>query len=91
MKTPHKSLSHFDETPGQFWTRLRNGGARKPLRTLKEMAVEFSVSVPTLSATMRHDPNAPKSIYRTGGNGRPRNTWIDPDAVRAWWKARGEK
>lgn len=90
MKIPHRTLGSPDETNVQRMAR-RKEGVRKPLRSMKEMALEFGVSVPTLSAFMRHDPNAPKSLYRTGGKHRPKNTWVDPDALRIWWKMRTNK
>jgi len=91
-KTPHKSLAKPDETAAQRWVRIRNEGARKPLRSLKELAEEFGVTRQSLHATMRHDPNSPKPQYFTGGGKRKtQNTWFDPDAVRKWWKERKEK
>lgn len=89
---PHKILSKPDETMGERGARIRNGGARKPLRSLRELADEFGISVPALSTTMRHDPNGPRPQYFTGGGKRKtQNTWFDPDDVRKWWKERKEK
>jgi hypothetical protein len=89
-KTPHKSLTVFDETLKQFGTRVRSGGTRKPLRSLRELAEEFGVKWQSLHAAMHHDPDGPKSCYSTGNKG-VKNTWFDPDAVRKWWKERKEK
>lgn len=91
VKTPHRKISTPDETLGEHWKRRRNSGARKPLRSLKEMAAEFGVSVPTLFMTMRHDQTSPKPIYSTGGSSTTKNTWVDPDLLRAWWKNREKK
>ena len=89
---PRKILSKPDETMGERGARIRNGGGRKPLRSLRELADEFGISVPALSATMRHDPNGPKARYFMGGGKRnTQNTWFDPDDVRKWWKERKEK
>ena len=89
-KTPHKSLAKPDETAAQRWVRIRDEGARKPLRSLRELAEEFGVKWQSLHATMRHDPNSPSPRYSTGHRG-VKNTWFDPDAVRKWWKERKEK
>jgi hypothetical protein len=89
-KTPRISLTKFDETPEQFGRRVRSGGARKPLRSLKELAEEFGVKWQSLHATMHHDPSSPSPRYSTGHH-EVKNTWFDPDAVRKWWKERKEK
>jgi len=86
-KTPRVSLTKPDETAAQRWVRIRDEGARKPLRSLKELAEEFGVTWQSLFATMRHDPSSPRPLYSTGHHGR-KNTWFDPDAVRTWWNER---
>ena len=89
-KTPHKSLTKPDETIAEFGRRTHSGGARKPLRSLRELAEEFGVSWHSLNAAMRHDPDGPRAKYQTGNHG-VKNTWFDPDAVRKWWKERKEE
>jgi len=60
-------------------------GPRKPLRTIKEMAAEFGISRCTLAAYIGHN-NGPTAMYAAGSQyHRTRNTWYDPDALRAWW------
>lgn len=78
-----------EESPGQFWRRVRAGGGRKPLRTFKELADEFGVPVTTLAGYIGRDPTAPKLIMRTGNRNKT-VSWYDPDAMRAWWAARNE-
>lgn len=62
---------------------------RKPLRTLKELAEEFGVTPTSLKMRMRYDPEGPKPVMHTLGTGTQRNTWFDPEQVRAWWKVEG--
>ena len=81
-QTLQKSLK---ETPGQFWVRIKSGGARKPLRTIAELAEELGVPVRTLTSTFAQN-DGPKPKYRTGGGTTVKNTWYDPDEVRTWWK-----
>lgn len=77
------------ETLPQFYQRVRNGGARKPLRNLRELAEEFGVSHKTLQVKLARCKDAPKPIYSTGNQktASQRNTWYDPQEVRAWWAA----
>lgn len=77
------------ESLPQFFRRVRNGGARKPLRSLRELADEFGVPHKTLQGKLARRADAPKPVYRTGsGNAvSQQNTWYDPDEVRAWWRS----
>lgn len=72
-----------------FFQRVRNGGARKPLRSLRELAEEFGVPHKTLQAKLARCKDAPKPLYSTGYHKTTsqRNTWYDPQEVRAWWAA----
>lgn len=80
------------ESLPQFFQRVRSGGARKPLRSLRELAEEFGVAHKTLQAKLGRCKDAPRPIYSTGSSKTisPQNTWYDPDEVRAWWLARKE-
>ena len=77
------------ETLPQFYQRVRNGGARKPLRSLRELAEEFGVPHKTLQAKLARCKDAPRPLYSTGHQktASQRNTWYDPQEVRAWWAA----
>ena len=77
------------ETLSQFYQRVRYGGARKPLRNLRELAEEFGVPHKTLQAKMARCKDAPKPIYSTRDyrTSSQRNTWYDPQQVRTWWAA----
>lgn len=77
------------ETLPQFFQRVRSGGARKPLRSLRELAEEFGVPHKTLQAKLARCKNAPQPIYSTGDQktASQRNTWYDPQEVRRWWAA----
>lgn len=91
MRAEHKCVGRAiteGETLAKFFQRLRSGGGRKPLRSLKELADEFGIKPQSLKMKMQHDPEAPKPKYATGGTTTPRNTWFDPEEVRRWWKAR---
>lgn len=95
MKAKRVSISSSidkGETLPQFFQRVRNGGARKPLRSLRELADEFGVTHKTLQAKLSRCKDAPRPIFSTGDNktASQRNTWYDPQEVRAWWKARKE-
>lgn len=78
------------ESLPQFFQRVRNGGARKPLRSLRELAEEFGVARKTLQAKLARCKDAPRPIYSTGHSktASEQNTWYDPIEVRRWWKDR---
>ena len=90
MKAKHMSLSKAfkEESLAQFSQRVRSGGARKPLRSLRELAEEFGVPHKTLQAKLAWCKDAPKPLYKTGSGKTTtqQNTWYDPDEVRAWWR-----
>lgn len=88
MPTPRKRVSWMEETTKEHQERVRNYGHRPPLRTMGEMAEEFGVSARALSALVWHDPNAPKPKYRVGSHTASKSTWIEPNALRAWWEQR---
>jgi hypothetical protein len=85
--TKHVSVgtSMRDESMSEFAKRLWTGGARKPLRTISELADELGVTVRTLTATFSHH-DGPKPKFRTGAKTATTNTWYDPGEVRAWWR-----
>lgn len=87
MTTQHKTLNGTfkDESLGQLAVRIQNGGRRKPLRTLKEMSEEFGITLVSLAMLIKNR-NGPKAKYSTGLSSTKRNTWYDPDELRAWWK-----
>lgn len=73
----HFSLgAHVKLTPFQPHRRIA------PMRTLKEMANEFGVSMMTLRSQIANR-NGPKGVAR--GNDSTRNHWYDPKDMRAWW------
>lgn len=82
------SITHGETLP-QFFQRVRGGGARKPLRSLRELAEEFGVPHRTLQVKLARCKGAPKPIYSTGDQktASQRNTWYDPQEVRRWWKS----
>jgi hypothetical protein len=59
---------------------------RKPLRTLKEMAVEFGVTKQTLVGYISHH-DGPRPVFATGyfANSNSKRRWYDPDKMREWW------
>ena len=84
----YKSWKNF-ETSGQAFSRVRQNGPRKPLRTLAELADEFGVSWRTLNA-MRLSHEGPNPILKTGSQSK-RATWFDPGEMRSWWASIQEK
>ena len=82
--TISKSI-RFGENIGEFTQRIKKNGARKPQRTLKELAEEFGVTPQFLSAQLRKDKNGPRPTHATLTNSI-RNTWFRADEVRKWWK-----
>lgn len=57
---------------------------RKPLRTFRELAEEFGVSMPKLASELgKHSGPKPKIVHRHGGTHT--NAWYDPVEMRAWW------
>lgn len=95
MRAKHISISKsisYGETLGEHAVRIKSGGARKPLRNLRELAEEFGIPHKSLQALLSRTKGAPKPIYSTGGGNRsssPRNTWYEPDEVRRWYAVRG--
>lgn len=91
MRAKHMTLNKAlkVESLPQFFQRARSGGARKPLRSLRELAEEFGVPHKTLQGKLARCKNAPKPIYSTGGHktASQHNTWYDPQEVRRWWWA----
>jgi hypothetical protein len=87
------SKSFKEESLAQFSQRTRSGGARKPLRNLRELADEFGVAHKTLQAKLSLCKDAPKPRYSTGSSktSSQQNTWYDPDEVRAWWRGLSQK
>ena len=75
------------ESIGQFMQRIKNGGTRKPLRTIQELAEEFEMSAKSLVGLMTNR-NGPKPVFRTGGgkSASSRNTYYRPEEVREWFK-----
>lgn len=82
-----------EESLAGFFQRVKNGGARKPLRNVGDFADEFGVARKSLTTMLNRSLDAPKPLFKTGGGkgSSPSNTWYDPEAVRAWWKSRTEK
>lgn len=76
------------ESIGEFMQRVKNGGRRKPLISLKEMADEFGVPFKSLQGILARAKGAPKPIFSSGGqkSSTPRNTWYDPQECRKWWR-----
>jgi hypothetical protein len=58
---------------------------KKPLRSARELAEEFGVSIFKLATLIktRNGP-APKIKHRQGAI--VKNTWYDPKEIRTWWK-----
>lgn len=75
-----------EESVAQFFQRVRNGGARKPLRTIAELADELGMPARRLSALMAIN-NGPRPVFRTGvgSSSSSSKTWYDPQEVKKWW------
>ena len=75
---------NFDESPGQFWSRIHAGKSRKPLRTFRELAEELGLAAGQLRQAMATSKiPAPQPVMKAQGS--VRNTWYDPTEVRKWW------
>ena len=74
------------ESMVQFYRRSANGGTRKPLRTITELAEEFGLTLRMLTARMGHSGDAPNPIPSAGNSNSNQNTWYDPDEMRRWWR-----
>lgn len=94
MKTPVKNVtlksSFKEESVVQFFQRVRNGGARKPLKTITELADEIGIPARALSILMAKN-NGPKPVFRTGVGSSTvsSKTWYDPQEVKKWWAEHG--
>ena len=61
----------------------RVGCHHKPLRSTRELADEFGVSLPKLASELAKNPGPkPKLVNRHGGRS---DSWYDPAEMRAWW------
>jgi len=58
---------------------------RKPLKTTKEMAEEFGVSVLTLRGKMASCGSPPGVFHHTAHT--TSNVYHDPDVLRKWWNS----
>lgn len=59
-------------------------GQGKPLRSFRELAEEFGVSMPKLATELaKHPGPKAKLVHRHGGTHT--NAWYDPAEMRAWW------
>lgn len=69
---------------GNWPTPAQRAAAKRPLRTLQEMADEFGISKASLLTYMGHSkaPLPPRQTYRSIGGS---NTYVDPIAMREWW------
>ena len=74
-------------TLGRDSRRRLQEGARKPLRTLAELAEELGLTAMQLAYRLHHDAEGPRPKFKTGGKRTPSSTWYDPREVRKWWRA----
>jgi hypothetical protein len=74
----------FTESIGQFSARVKNGGAKVPLRSGKELAEEFGLTKNRFNGLMRRK-DAPKPKLKHKSDDAGSNTWYDPKEVRSWW------
>lgn len=75
--------------------RARNdqlaGIKRPPLRSFKELADDLGVTTNKLrTAIARAKIPPPKPVFVLNGNNTIGNTWYEPKAFIAWWKAEQE-
>lgn len=73
----------------KYWLTLGNEkqSGRAPLRTFKELAEEFGVSVRSLCGHMAADGSAPKKVW-AHKSASVQNAWFDAVAMRKWWKTK---
>jgi hypothetical protein len=71
--------------------RIRQKGARPPLRTNYELADEFGISLRDFHLALIQDLNAPSPKLKGSFNQGANKLWYDYKAVRSWWKARHSK
>lgn len=78
------SKMHMDDLKPS--SQRPDGRTKKPLRTFKELAVEFDISVNWLTRSLaRSTIKVPEPVLRNRAG-----FWYDPAAMRAWWKAHNE-
>lgn len=76
-------MNRFSIKPG---ARKQGEKNNKPLRSLRELADEFGVSMQTVSSAIaRHSGPAPVLVHRRRSAGGTQNSWYDPVEMRAWW------
>lgn len=63
-----------------------HGKSMPPLRTARELAAEFGLSLSQFSARIRCSEDSPKPVFKLSGSSKARNTWYNPAEVRAWWE-----
>jgi hypothetical protein len=68
----------------------RGSSEHEALRTGKEMAEEFGISVQSLAAYMRnHNGPKPRLAHRNMSSNPAQ--WYSPTEMRAWWKTVGHE
>jgi hypothetical protein len=88
--TKYTAFNLFTETVGQHQARVKKDGYRKPLRTLRELADEFSVTPAKLTQLIRlHE--GPEAVLRVRSTNKTQNSWYEPLEFRRWWRALSEK
>jgi hypothetical protein len=61
----------------------RVGRPHKPLRSFRELAEDFGVSMGKLATELAKNPGPkPKLVHRRHGRS---DSWYDPSEMRAWW------
>jgi hypothetical protein len=71
-----------------FCKQARSG---KPQRTIREMADEFGIDYRILGKIMASDASAPIfSLVGAKLNHSNPQKWVEPCAMRKWWKERQE-
>lgn len=77
------------------WQAIEQGkklGKLPPLRTTKEIAEEFGISVRQLCGFLAKDATSPKpKLVKTNRTTRKQNSWYNQQEMREWWKKRNNQ
>lgn len=69
----------------------RTGKPLPPRRSLRELAEDLGIEHRALKMILTRAKDAPKPLFKTGGNTTHRNTWFDRKEFMDWWNSRQNK
>ena len=76
-------MKPFSESLGQMTSRIKSGGARKPLRTFVELCAELGVPQKTVMGRLKMDGAPVPELKHDTSRGKA--AWYEPIGFKKWW------